>query len=244
MSSDAAGTVDGTAAAEEENAVVADDRFVVIDTETTGLDPAHDRVVSIGLVPVIRGAVAREAARHVLVSPGVPIPPTSTAIHGIVDTDVQDAPELAEAVADLSGLWSGQRLAGHNLEFDLAFLAPAGLQAEQTIDTLAASRLLWPRRGTSHTLDAVADRLGVTPEDRHTAVGDAITTAEVLCALLPLLRERGLATPDAVTAAIQRQNAYRSRLRRSIRRRSRNRRPSPGQARLRRRTLQSARPRR
>ena len=202
------------------NGAVHSTRFAVIDTETTGLDPMSDRVVSVALVPLDDGVLRRDLAQHILVDPGIRIPPQATAVHGIEDGDVIGAPDLAGAVAALAPLLADRVVVGHNLEFDLAFLCAAGFPATRTLDTLAVSRLLWPGRGTRHTLDALAERVGVVPGDRHTALGDAVATAEVLAACLPLLDLRGWLTPEAVGLAYAAQRARRRRVRRSIRRRS------------------------
>ncbi len=204
-------------------------RFAVIDTETTGLDVHGDRVVSIAVVSVDRGVVRRDLAEQVLVDPGIPIPPASTAIHGITADDVVGAVDLDTALQHLAPALADRVLVGHHLAFDLAFLARSGYQAAETLDTLAVSRLLWPARGTRHTLDALAERVGVLPLDRHTALGDAVATAEALAACLPLLAQRGLDTPQAVARASRAQRRGRARVRRSTRRRSirprRSRRP-------------------
>ena len=206
------------------------ERYAVIDTETTGLDPDTHSVLSLAVVPVAAGSVRYDRGRQVLVDPGVPIPAASTAVHGICDDDVAGAPALAAALAELAPMLAGAIVVGHNLEFDLAFLRAGGLAVGQTLDTLAVSRLLWPLPGTRHRLEDVAARVGVSPVDRHTALGDAIATAEVLVACLPLLESRGLTGPEAVAEAYRAQRLRRARVKRSIRRRSsRRRRPAASQ---------------
>jgi DNA polymerase-3 subunit epsilon len=195
-------------------------RFAVIDTETTGLDPARDRVVSLAVVPIDGGAVRQERSVHILIDPGVPIPQQSTAIHGIADADVRGAPDLPAALRMAAPDLADRIVVGHNLPFDLAFLSRSGFAPAQTLDTRAISRVLWPQRRSRHSLDALAARVGVTPRDRHTALGDAVATAETLAACLPLLAARGLDSPAAVAAAYEAQQIRRARLRRSIRRRS------------------------
>src|SRR5690606_2312309 len=86
-------------------------------------------------------------------------------------------------------------LVGHNVAFDMRFLAlkeeACGVRFDQPVlDTLLLASLAWPNE-PSHGLDEVAARLGVAVAGRHTAPGDARATAEVFLKLLPLLRERG-----------------------------------------------------
>jgi DNA polymerase-3 subunit epsilon len=194
---------------------LANAEFAVIDTETTGLLPGLDRVVSLAVVPVVHRRVQAGAARQVLVDPERPIPPEATAVHGIRDADVAGAPDLLAAVAALAHLLPGRVVAGHNLEFDLAFLDPTVVRPEHTLDTLALSRLLWRSPGTRHTLDAAAARVGVVPLDRHTALGDAMATAELLVALLPMAEARGWRTTEDIAAAALAQRRARARVRRS-----------------------------
>lgn len=198
------------------------DRLVVIDTETTGLDPEKDRVISLAAVPITNGTIDAAAAREVLIDPQMAVPPESTAIHGLRDADLVGARTRQAALAELGPLFTGRVIVGHNLGFDLAFL---GLEprTEATVDTLAVSRLLWPGPGVGHSLDAVAGRVGVSPKDRHSALGDAQATAEVMMACLPLLRARGLTSPELIAAAALRDRRRRDQLKRSIRRRSRTR---------------------
>jgi DNA polymerase-3 subunit epsilon len=215
---------------------VRDASFAVIDTETTGLDPSSDHVVSLAIVPVDAGRVRPEAAWQILIDPGVPVPPASTAIHGITDADVRGAPDLATALAIAGSAMRGRIIVGHNLPFDLAFLASVGYEAADQLDTLQVSRLLWRRRGTRHGLDALASRTAVVPQYRHSALGDAIATAQALVACLPLLAGRGLDTPAAVADAYRALQIRRARVRRSIRRRSIRRRPGAQPPRGRRRS--------
>lgn len=213
-------------------------RFAVIDTETTGLDPDRDAVVSVAVVPVHGQTVRRDLARQILIDPGRAIPPQATSVHGLTDTDVVGGPDLAGALAELSTMLADGIVVGHNVDFDLAFLAAGGFVADEQLDTLAVSRLLWRRPGSRHTLDRFAQRLGVVPMDRHSALGDAIATAEALVACLPMLAERGLDSPQAVALAYAAQRMRRARVRRSKRRarlaRSRFSRSSPRRSTLRR----------
>ncbi len=180
---------------------------------------------------------------HLLVDPGRPIPPHSTAVHGVSDADVRGAPDLAAALAVALPAMRDRIVVGHNLAFDLAFLEQAGYRPDRQLDTLQASRLLW-RRGAGHSLDALAARTGVVPQFRHSALGDAIATAQSLLVCLPLLAARGLETPEAVADAYAAQRIRTLRLRRSIRRRSTRRRTAAHRRHRRHRMPRSVRRRR
>ncbi|MDP2409374.1 MAG: DUF294 nucleotidyltransferase-like domain-containing protein [Pseudolabrys sp.] len=171
----------------------------VIDTETTGLDPAKARIVEIGVVPLRAGKLDRAAALRRLVNPGVPIPPATTAIHHIDDAAVAAAPGFAAAWADIAAATAGSVLIGHTLGFDLAVLKRecerAGLAwaPPRTLDTRLLAQVAEPRLG-GYTLEHLATWLGVTVDGRHSAVGDAELTGRIFLALLPKLREGHIRT--------------------------------------------------
>lgn len=176
---------------------------VVLDTETTGLDPRSDRLVQIGAVRIELGALSSRVF-ETLVHPGGPIPPAASAIHGITDADVADAPLPAVAIAALRDFAGDAPLIGHTLSFDLAVLnrqdrAEAGgasvdtWLARRTLDVRLLARVAEPSL-TRDDLDSLCTRYQVPNPARHTAVSDATATALVFLALLPGLRERGIRT--------------------------------------------------
>ncbi len=179
--------------------------FLVLDTETTGLDVAQDRVVSIGAVPLFGGRLYRAGSFDRLVNPGVKIPARSTAIHGITDAMVRDAPAFAEVFAAFGTLLSGNVAVGHQIAFDLAMLRGECLRSglawsdPRSLDTLLLATALDPNLSTA-SLDAVAEQVGVTVRGRHTALGDSLVTAEVFLRLLPRLADRGVTTLGQATA--------------------------------------------
>jgi DNA polymerase-3 subunit epsilon len=173
--------------------------FTVLDTETTGLDvTAGDRVVSIGAVRVVNGRVLRQEVFERLVQPGREVPEASTAIHGITTEMLRGAPALDDVLPAFARFAEETVLVGHNVGFDLRFLeagaaAPGGLRSQPVLDTLLLDVALNPDHD-EHTLDAIAARLGISVFGRHTALGDALMTADVLVGQLALLRGRGVRT--------------------------------------------------
>ncbi|KPN61822.1 DNA polymerase-3 subunit epsilon [Aliiroseovarius crassostreae] len=182
--------------------------FVVFDTETTGLQPHKDEIVQIGAVRVMKSKIVPGEQIDMLVDPERPIPAASTKVHGISDAMVTGAPTVIPAIKKLYSFASGAVLVAHNAPFDMAFLhnheKEAGLDWNHPIlDTVLLSAVLFGRTEV-HTLDALCDRLDVVipPELRHTALGDAHATAEVLCKMLAMLQSRGVATlAEAVAEA-------------------------------------------
>lgn len=183
--------------------------FVVFDLETTGLNPETDEVVQIGAVRIVNGRRVDGETFDMLVNPGRPIPATSSKVHGITDEMVRDAPRLPHAAARFRAFARDAVLIAHNSPFDLAFLRREAAQAETEIanpvlDTVLMSAALFGAEAP-HTLDAIADRLGIEiPSDlRHTALGDAAATAEILTKMIPVLMAKGIATLDDALKAME-----------------------------------------
>ncbi|MBF9041763.1 3'-5' exonuclease [Rhodobacterales bacterium HKCCE4037] len=180
--------------------------YVAFDTETTGLSVEKDAVIQIGAVRVLGGRIVEGESVDTYVDPGRPIPPASTRIHRITDTDVAGAPTIGPAGRTLSHFARDAVLVAHNAPFDIGLLRKSAGEmgvdwSHPVLDTVLLSAVVF---GTNaqHSLDALCDRLGVTiPEDkRHTAIGDAQATAEVLVRLLPLLEGQGITTFGALVA--------------------------------------------
>lgn len=174
--------------------------FAVFDTETTGLLPHKDEIVQIGAVRVVNGRIVPGERINQLVDPGRPIPAASTKVHHISDQMVKGAPSIAEAGRAFHAFAAQSVIVAHNAPFDMAFLhrhkGAMGVTWDHPIlDTVLLSAVLF---GASqiHTLDALCDRLGVSipTELRHTALGDAQATAEVLVKMLTMLQAQGLTT--------------------------------------------------
>lgn len=171
----------------------------VIDTETTGLDPAKARILEIGTVPLKGGKLVESGGKRQLINPGVAIPEATTRIHKIDDAMVADAPAFAAAWPEVAAAMPGAILIGHTLGFDLAVLRRecerVGLPwtAPRTLDTRLLAQVAEPHLG-GYTLEHLASWLGVSVEARHSALGDAILTAKIFLALLPKLRAGNIRT--------------------------------------------------
>lgn len=170
--------------------------FTVFDTETTGLDPDKDDVVQLAGVRILRQRCVRGEIFDSLVAPNRPIPREATEIHGVTNEMVRDAPRFSAAGSDFAAFAEGSVLVAHHAEFDMAFLHRLNSGTEPMFDhpVLCTARLssrLYSHFN-DHTLDALAERYGVTLEEemRHTALGDATATAEVFLKMLPVLAER------------------------------------------------------
>ena len=181
--------------------------YTVFDTETTGLNPSQgDEIIQIGATRILNGKLLRAESFEQLVDPERPLAPESAKIHGITSEMLRGQPTIDRVLPAFHAFSADTVLIAHNAAFDMRFLQ---LKEEQTglrfdhpvIDTLLLSAVVHPNQ-ESHRLEAIAERLGLTIIGRHTALGDAIVTAEVFLKLIPLLAEKGIRTlRDAREAA-------------------------------------------
>ena len=167
-------------------------RLLVLDTETTGLDPRQGhRIIEIAAVEVND---RRLTGRHVhfYVNPEREIDTAATEIHGMTFEDLRDKPKFADVAADFVAFAQGAEWVIHNAPFDLAFLDAEFERAEMPrssavfgslVDTLALAREAFP--GKRNNLDVLCERFGVSNAQRtlHGALLDAQLLAEVYLAM-------------------------------------------------------------
>ena len=166
--------------------------FAVVDVETTGLFPAgHDRVIEVGVV-VLDGRRVPTDAWTTLINPRRDVGPTR--IHGITASQVADAPTFPEIAGDLSERLADRVLVGHNVRFDLAFLAAefgalgADLSAVEGLDTMVLASGFWPG---GRSLRACCEGLGIDAGGVHHALADAEATTSLFTRCVTLAVEAG-----------------------------------------------------
>jgi DNA polymerase III epsilon subunit family exonuclease len=181
-------------------------RYVVFDTETTGLHPSHgDQVVALAAVAVAGGRIISSERIDTLIDPGRPIGRAALQVHGISDEQVRGQPSLTEVLPRLARMSEGAVLVAHNAAFDLSFIRQrereCGLRFDHPVlDTMLLSALVHPHQ-RSHSLDHLAERFGLRCEARHSALGDAELCAQALLKLIPLLGRMGVVTLDQALRA-------------------------------------------
>ena len=181
-------------------------RYVVLDTETTGLRPEDgDEIISIAAVRLQSGKIDETGAFSRLVHPGRLIPAASTRFHGITDHMVRDEKRITDVLPEFRDYVGDGILVAHNADFDMTFLKlkepDSGVEfANVVLDTLLISVFL-DHASRNHSLDAVAERLGVEIEGRHTALGDSLATARIFGKQLNQLEARGITTLRQVVEA-------------------------------------------
>jgi len=181
-------------------AYLTDLNYVIVDTETTGLQLSQgDKVISISGVRIQRGRVQTTGIFNTLVNPGRPIPSESTEIHRIDDSMVAVAPTMSEVYQQFVEYLGDSVLVAHNAAFDMQCLDMAAAEAglprinNPVLDTIFLSYALHQEIG-GHSLEAIAERMGITIDGRHTSLGDARATAHIFLGLMALLPARGVKT--------------------------------------------------
>lgn len=167
-------------------------QFVAVDIEATGMNPARDHVLEIGIVTFDR--LGEQERYTTLIRPAAPIPLDVQHLTGLADAALADAPmfaAVADRVADLIG---DRTIVGHSVHFDVNMLTGAGLSLpNDQVDTFQLASVMIPDL-PDYSLATVARALEVVVDDAHRALADALTSAALLQRLLDRLQ-----TYDAVT---------------------------------------------
>lgn len=161
-------------------------REIVLDTETTGLDPAQGhRLVEIGAVEIVN-QIATGSVYHVLINPERDVPDEAFRVHGHSTEFLRDKPVFSAVVDEFLAFVGDDRLVIHNAEFDMRFInaeltavGRSPIASERVLDTLALARRKHP--GAPNNLDALCDRYRIDRSRRvkHGALLDAEILVEV-----------------------------------------------------------------
>lgn len=193
-----AGTTAHQSAFEDLGTPLFDTTFVVVDLETTGLSPTRDRITEVGAVKARGGEVLGEL--RTFVHPGRPIPAAITALTGIDDHTVRDAPRIGTVLPTLQQFLAGGVFVAHNAPFDLGFLREALARAGHdgldppVIDTARLARRVLRGEVRSFRLAVVAQHLRVRTAPAHRALADARATLDVLHGLIERAGRLGATT--------------------------------------------------
>ncbi len=172
-------------------------RFVVLDSETTGLDPRHDRLITIGSVAVRAGEIRIDDSFDALIR--VDENTSAVAVHGVTRDESRGGIEEPEALERFLDYVRDGVIVGHHIGHDVATF-DAGYERHwgmrllnRSMDTMDLTLHLEQDGAFAgrppirqFTLDALSEMFDVIPHDRHTAGGDAFITAQVLLRLLKL----------------------------------------------------------
>ena len=186
----------------EDDTSIDDVRFVVLDTETTGLDPYTDRIITIGAVGVRNGEILLEDGFEALLQ--MTENSSSVTVHGITRDESKAGIEEPAALEQFLEYLKDGVIVGHHIGHDVTALDEAcrrhwGIRLfNRVLDTMNLALHFQQAGAFSHrppirrfTLDALCDVFDVIPHDRHTASGDAFITAQVFLRLRRLALRYG-----------------------------------------------------
>ncbi len=175
--------------------------LVALDLETTGLDPAADSIIEVGMVRLHEGIITDEY--QTFVNPGRPVPPHVTYLTGITPDDLVGAPALAGVIPAIRTFAGNVPIIGHNIAFDLAFLSRQGiLQTNLRIDTYDLASVVLPR-APRYNLASLVSQFDINLDNAHRALADARAAALLYWALWDKVRALPYATLYEITMAAQ-----------------------------------------
>ncbi|MFA4836683.1 MAG: 3'-5' exonuclease, partial [Dehalococcoidia bacterium] len=162
--------------------------YVALDLETTGLAPESDEIIEIGAVKFKQDGREIDVFQT-LVNPRRSLPYNITKLCHISQEEVDAAPPFSEVTAKLISFLEGCSPVGHNVSFDLNFLAAKGINPPYPVyDTYELAKLLLPGL-SERSLSAVAAHLGIPHPSAHRALADAVVAKEVFIVLLKKLHD-------------------------------------------------------
>jgi DNA polymerase-3 subunit epsilon len=185
-------------------------RFVALDAETTGFDTAKDRMLSLALIEIKGGRMQMASAATWLIYQHAAAMTSAVSVHGILPAETATGRQEAEVLRDLLPKLQGAVLVGHHVAFDAAMIGAALRRhyrvalrnplldtanlAMEAVDAFAKTGYSGQR---APSLDEVCMQCGITPVERHTAEGDAFTTAMLFMTLCARLQRQLGRTPKA-----------------------------------------------
>ncbi len=185
------------------------DSFVALDLETTGINPAYDQIIEIGMVRVINGI--QEAQYASLVYPGYEIDPYITNLTGITNEMVTGKPAIAALIPEILDFIGDLPLLGHNIIFDYSFLKKAVVTAggsfeKSAIDTLKIARRLLPNVEKKN-LDRLCAYFGIDAGSSHRALDDAKSAMQLYYRLYEINPDdAGFSELHALTFAVKKES--------------------------------------
>lgn len=185
------------------NTPLSEQKFVVIDTETTGLDVKTDQILTIGIVPIVGYEICVDQTAEWT----LPLEHSSKgghAIHEILERDISKSLPASQVLEQFLEASKGAIIIGHHIAFDVNMLNKHCVETlqQEVLNPYYDTNRMYERlykdfssqAQAANSLDAICDELGITIEDRHTALGDASATALLFMRLLKRLESRGVKT--------------------------------------------------
>tara|TARA_Y100001970_G_scaffold137980_1_gene169730 strand:- start:13845 stop:16625 length:2781 start_codon:yes stop_codon:yes gene_type:complete len=179
--------------------------YIVLDLETTGLDPANDMIIEIGAVKIQDNQVVDEFSSFV--NPGVSIPDNISKLTGIYDSDVANAASLDEVRHTLEAFVGTFPIVGQFISFDMGFLYENDIRfANQTIDTRDLAIILLPTL-SSYSLASLVSYFEIDNVSPHKALSDAKATADVFINLKNMISKLDFKSQLMISLLAERSNS-------------------------------------
>lgn len=182
-----------------------DSTFVVVDIETTGLNPRTDKITEIAACKVVKGEIVDQFSA--LVNPEINISQDIAELTGITNEMVKDAEKIDSVFDKFLDFMDDAIIVAHNASFDISFLKEAAKRLNTefnptTVDTLALSRGLMPNL-LKYKLDVVCNELNIELKKHHRASADAEATAMIFIKLCEMLKKKGVSRVSDIESATQ-----------------------------------------
>jgi len=182
-------------------------RFVVVDVETTGLNPHRDRLISIGAIPVQETLARMDAGFEVILRQDRPSANDNILVHGIDGTTQRSGRDPAEALVEFMEYARTDVLVGFHAGFDRLMISRAmksvlgvGMQNKWIDLAILTPELVTNPSTNKSMLDDWTERFGIENPARHNAVADALVTAQLLQVTLAAAQQRGLSSTAELIA--------------------------------------------
>jgi len=182
-------------------------RYVVIDTELTGLDEKRDSIVSMAAIRMVGGRIDFEDVFNMLLNPETALTAESVIIHGITPSEVIREPRIEEVLAEFVQFCDNDILVGHCVSIDMEFINMEAKRifgcalSNYAIDTSAiygwiskkySTERAFPCAFTDSGLFEIAKFFGIAIDGAHNAVMDAFITAQLFQRFIPMLMQAGI----------------------------------------------------
>jgi DNA polymerase III subunit epsilon len=181
-------------------------RLVVVDVESSGLDPGSDALLAIGCVTVEAGRIALAEPFYAVLRQGCASSDDNILVHGIARDEQAAGVEVPEALAAFGRFVDGAPLLAWHSAFDELFIRRAARLHARTrfeavwIDVAALAHAVFPSQN-SDALDDWCAEFGIANTRRHHALADALATAQLFLALQPVALRQGLRTVGDLSKA-------------------------------------------
>ena len=161
------------------------DSYIALDLETTGLNPASDRIIEIGMARIEHGEV--KDTYSTLINPGITVSDRVVELTGIHNEELTDKPRIDDVLCDIMEFIGDYPILGHNIIFDYSFLKKSAVNNKlefnvRGIDTLKMARRILPELEHKR-LDYLCEHLDIDPGNSHRALDDAISASKLYYAL-------------------------------------------------------------